>query len=210
MMMRSVLGCLAIAASAAVAQPRALSPNDAPETAPSLARGLAPATYADALRQWRSVEAVNGWIGAHFRYDSARAVRLSPEQVQRLGRADIHAPHDFFAQPSGVCVDLARFGVETLRQVEPDARSAYLMIEFEPVQVAGHTLRRHWLALVQRDGAFYFFADSKRPGHLAGPYASVADFVAEYAGWRGRDVVAYRQLDSYQRRTRQGARASSS
>lgn len=204
-----MLACLAIAAGAAAAEPRALSLDDAPETAPAPARSAAPASYADALRQWRSVEALNGWIGAHFRYDSARALRLSPQQVQRLGRADIHAPQDFFAAPSGVCVDLARFGVETLRRIEPETRSAYLMIEFEPVQVAGHALRRHWLALYQRDGAFYFFADSKRPGHVAGPYASVADFVTDYAAWRGRDVVGYRQLDSYQHRMRQSAHASS-
>ena len=209
-MKRSVLACLVIVTGAAMAQPRALSPDDAPESPPAVAGGAAPATYADALTQWRSVEAVNAWIGAHFRYDSNRALRLSPEQLQRLGRADIHAPPDFYAEPMGVCVDLARFGVETLRRVEPALRSAYLMIEFEPVERAGHTLRRHWLALYERDAQFYFFADSKRPGHVAGPYASVADFVADYAAWRGRDVVGYQQLDSHQRRMRQRARASAS
>jgi hypothetical protein len=81
----------------------------------------------------------------------------------------IYQPHKFFAAPSGVCVDLSRFAVETLRHIDPDARASYLMIEFAPVTIGGNTLRRHWLASFTRDGKYYFFADSKRPGHIAGP-----------------------------------------
>jgi hypothetical protein len=44
------------------------------------------------------------------------------------------------------------------------------MIEFDPVSLAGNTLRRHWIASYERNGMRYFFADSKRPGHIAGPY----------------------------------------
>ena len=40
------------------------------------------------------------------------------------------ALHEFFAAPSGICEDLSRFAVETLRQIDPDAKARYVMIEF--------------------------------------------------------------------------------
>jgi hypothetical protein len=137
-----------------------------------------------------------------------RAALLSESQRARAQRVEIHAPDSFFADPSGVCVDLARFAVETLRAVDPGSQPRYLMIEFDPAVIAGHTLRRHWLASYRRDGQLYFFADSKRPGHVAGPYTSVEDFLDEYALYRGRRVVSYRDLVSYERQTRRQAPAS--
>ena len=44
------------------------------------------------------------------------------------------------------------------------------------------------------------FADSTRPGVLVGPYASPAPFIAEYAAYRNRPILAFRELDSYQRK----------
>lgn len=117
----------------------------------------------------------------------------------------IHEPKDFFAAPSGICVDLSRFAVETLQRMAPGAKPAYLMIEFAPVTVGGNTLRRHWLATFRRGGQHYFFADSKRPGHFAGPYAKVEDFVADYAAYRGRTIVAFKERDSFRRRQRSRA-----
>jgi hypothetical protein len=159
-------------------------------------------TYAETLKRWRSAEDVNAWIGAKFEYDRARALQLSETQRQQNGRLPIHSPEAFFAAPSGVCVDLARFGVETLRTIDPAAKPAYVMIEFDPVKIAGNTLRRHWVASFERDGQRYFFADSKRPGHLAGPYASTQEYIDDYARYRGRQIVAYREVESYERRTR--------
>jgi hypothetical protein len=78
----------------------------------------------------------------------------------------------------------------------------YLMIEFEPVKVRGETLRLHWLATFRRDGRVYFAGDSKRPGYVAGPYDSVQAFVDEYAGYRQRKIVAFRETDSFERRQR--------
>jgi hypothetical protein len=166
------------------------------------ARVTAPPTYDEALRVWRSAEDVNAWIGAKFEYDMPRALRLSETQRGAAGPFPIHSPSAFFASPRGVCVDLSRFAVEVLRAIEPDARPAYLMIEFAPVTIAGNTLRRHWLVSFQRGGQHYFFADSKRPGFLAGPYASTQAFIEEYARYREREVVAHRELDSYERTTR--------
>jgi hypothetical protein len=132
----------------------------------------------------------------------ARALRLSETQRGRAGRLPIARPEAFFDSPRGICVDLSRFAVETLRALDAEARPMYLMIEFAPVTIAGNTLRLHWLAAFRRNGSYYFFADSKRPGHMAGPYASSAEFIREYARYRGRQIVAFRELDSYERKQR--------
>jgi len=160
------------------------------------------ASYSQALQVWRTAQDVNAWIGAKFHYDGSRAMLLSESQRGKSGPLPIYPAPDFFAAPSGVCVDLSRFAVETLRRIDPDAKANYLMIEFSPVTVDGNTLRLHWLASFTRDGKYYFFADSKRPGHIAGPYANTAQFVAEYSVYRNRTIVAFRALDSYQRKQR--------
>jgi hypothetical protein len=131
-----------------------------------------------------------------------RAMQLSETQRSKSGSLAIHRPSDFFAAPAGVCVDLARFGVETLRAIDPAAQAQYLMIEFAPVAIGGNTLRLHWLASFKRDGKHYFFADSKRPGHLSGPHASTQEFIDGYAKYRGRTIVRFRELDSYERMKR--------
>ena len=159
-------------------------------------------SYSQALALWQSPEDVNAWIGAKFQYDLTRAMALSENQRGAPGRVPIHSPQEFFAAPSGICVDLSRFAVETLQQIAPDLKASYLMIEFLPMTIGGNTLRMHWVASFQREGKYYFFADSKRPGRMSGPYASASEFVAEYASYRGREVVAFRELESYQRKQR--------
>jgi hypothetical protein len=185
------------------AQPVADPASDAPETLRSPVAAFKDATsYAQALQAWQSPEDVNAWIGARFEYDMARAMQLSETQRRRSGSLPIHEPQAFFAAPSGVCVDLSRFAVEAMRQIDPEAAARYLMIEFAPLQLNGQTLRLHWLATFQRDGQLYFFADSKRPGVIAGPYASTRLFIDDYAVYRGRPIVAFRELESYQRQPR--------
>lgn len=177
--------------------------SDAPESRSADAGRFAQAaSYADTLRLWRGPDEVNAWIGARFEYDMARAMQLSETQRQANGRMPILAPEAFFAAPKGVCVDLARFAVETLRAIAPEARATYVMIEFDPVSISGNTLRRHWIASFERDGKRYFFADSKRPGHVAGPYESTPDFIAEYAVYRGRRIVSFREAESFERKAR--------
>lgn len=183
------------------AQPPVDPDTDAPETRVALAATEPdPATFALALQAWSTPEQLNAWVGRHFEYDMARALRLSESQRSAQGQLPIHAPGDFFSNPTGVCVDLARFAVETLQVVAPQSRAQYLMIEFDPVSIRGNTLRRHWVVSFRREGQLYVFADSKRPGHIAGPYASTQAFVAEYAQYRQRNIVAFRELPSYQRR----------
>ena len=178
---------------------------DGPEPR-SNTRGAAvsqPASYAKALQTWRTPEDLSAWLGERFEYDVARALRLSETQRARAGTLPIHGPSAFFESPRGVCVDVARFAVESLRAFEPQAKASYLLIEFNPATLSGQTLRRHWVATFERDGQLYVFGDSKRPGFLAGPYADTAAFIADYARYRGREVVAFRQLPSYERQRRQ-------
>jgi len=177
--------------------------SDAPESRSAHGgRYTQAASYAETLRLWRGADDVNAWIGVRFEYDMSRALPLSESQRQTSGRMPIVAPEAFFAAPRGVCVDLSRFAVETLRAIAPEARAAYVMIEFDPVSISGNTLRRHWVASFEKDGKRYFFADSKRPGHMAGPYGSTQEYVAEYAAYRGRRIVSFREVESFERKMR--------
>jgi hypothetical protein len=203
--MRTVLAVfVATLVTAASALAQGVDPaSDAPESPGVVTSELIEAaSYQEALRRWHRAEDINAWIGARFRYDTARAVQLSETQRQKNGRMPIIAPEAFFAAPSGVCVDLARFAVETLRTIDPALRPRYLMIEFDPVAISGNMLRRHWVVAFERDGRHYFFADSKRPGRIAGPYASTDEFITEYARYRGRRIVAFGERDSYERKLR--------
>ena len=160
-------------------------------------------TYAASLALWRDAEDVNAWIGARFEYDMQRALRLSETQRTNAGPLPIAVSGGVLRFAARACASTCRASrSRRCAPIEPRSKPAYLMIEFAPVSIAGNTLRRHWLATFERDGKHYFFADSKRPGHLAGPYASLAEFVAEYASYRGRDVIAFRAVDTYERRTK--------
>lgn len=202
------VAALLVVLSACAGRPHVADPaSDAPERrhARSPALADAPASYAEALRRWRTPEDVNAWIGDRFEYSLPRAMLLSETQRSRNGSLPIPPAEEFFAAPQGVCVDLSRFAVETLRRIDAGSRPSFLMIEFAPVTIAGNTLRRHWLASFRRDGKLWFFADSKRPGHLAGPYESTQDFIAEYAAYRGRTIVSFRELATHQRQLRTAA-----
>ena len=97
---------------------------------------------------------------------------------------------------------MSRFGVETLRSIVPQSDPKYLMIGFDPITISGYTLRRHWLVSFKRDGKTYFFADSKRPGYIAGPYNNTREFIHDYEQYRGRRIVVFREMDSYQKKRR--------
>lgn len=203
--MRTILAAIVAAAlTACSSMPDAADPaSDAPEARVIPGSHFKDAaSYAEALKAWQSAEDINAWIGAKFQYDMSRAMRLSETQRQMNGRMPILKPEAFFAAPNGVCVDVSRFAVETLRTIDPAARPMYVMIEFEPVSIGGNTLRRHWITSFERDGRHYFFADAKRPGHIAGPYLSTQEFIAEYAQYRGRQIVSYSEVESFERKAR--------
>jgi hypothetical protein len=178
----------------------AVSSSDAPEyPRDATAVFKAAGSYDQAVQIWKSPEDVNEWIAANFSYDMARALRLSETQRAQYKQISIYSPSEFFDTKTGVCVDLSRFGVETLRRIAPNSDPQYLMIEFDPIQLQGNMLRLHWLVSFKRDGKIYFFADSKRPGHIAGPYNNTHEFIREYEHYRGQKIVAFRESESYQK-----------
>ena len=180
--------------------------TDAPEARSERVHGgPAPSSYGAAVAQWRTPEDVNAWIGDRFEYDMPRALQLSETQRMNGTSLPIHPPERFFAEPRGVCVDLARFAVETLRALAPELEPGYVMMEFDPVNLGGNVLRRHWVASFRRAGKVYFFADSKRPGHIAGPYAQASEYIAEYAQYRRRQVLDFKELPSFQRQFKRRA-----
>jgi hypothetical protein len=158
--------------------------------------------YEQALQVWKTPEDINRWIATNFSYDMARAMRLSESERAKNEGISIYEPSKFFDTKTGVCIDLSRFGVETLRRIDPGSDPKYLMIEFEPVQIRGNMLRLHWLVSFKRGGKTYFFADSNHPGYIAGPYNDAREFIDEYAQYRGRKVMAFRELESYQKQRR--------
>jgi len=159
-------------------------------------------SYEHALQNWKTPEDISAWIAANFSYDMARAVQLSETQRANNNQLSIYHPAELFNTRSGVFVDLSRFGVEAMRRIDPQSNPKYLMIEFDPIYITGNTLRFHWLVAFRRDHKTYFFADSNRPGHIAGPYNETRDFIEDYERYRGRKIVAFREVESYQRQKR--------
>jgi hypothetical protein len=181
--------------------------SDAPEYPPDSTAVLKTAdSYEHALQVWNTPEDISAWIAHNFSYDMARAMRLSETQRAKNSDFSIYTPSEFFTTKGGVCVDLSRFGVETLRSIDPQSDPGYLLIEFAPMHVAGNTLRFHWLASFKRDGKTYFFADSKRPGHIAGPYKDATEFVRDYEQYRDRKIQAFREVESYKKQQRTRSR----
>lgn len=159
-------------------------------------------SYDQALRAWKSPEDISAWIDANFSYDMARAIRLSETQRAKLGQLSIYTPPEVFALKAGVCLDLSRFAVETLKAIDPQCDPKYLMIEFTPIQLSGNELRWHWLVSFKRDGQSYFFADSKRPGYMAGPYKHAQEFIHDYERYTDRKIVTFREVESYKKQWR--------
>jgi hypothetical protein len=181
--------------------------SDEPEHPRDVSLPVKPAdTYTHALQTWKTAEDINAWIATNFSYDTDRAMQLSETQRRKNGRISIYDPSAFFKSKTGVCIDLARFGLETLRGIDPYSGPKYLMIEFDPIQIEENALRLHWLVSFRRDPQIYFFADSKRPGYIAGPYRETQAFISEYEQYRGRRIVTFRELDSYKKQPRSQAR----
>jgi hypothetical protein len=198
-------GLILIACGCAGLVPGTPPGSDAPDPMPAAAvhaGGPGPGSYEEALRAWNTPEDIAAWIGPRFAYDIDRAIALSENERRKGAAPPILAPAEMFARPTGTCLDLARFGLETLQRIDPSARPKYLMVEFEPLQIRGHTLRRHWLVSFRRGGTVYVFSDSKRPWLVDGPYETIGAFIASYERYRGRTIVGFREADSYLRRSR--------
>jgi hypothetical protein len=92
-----------------------------------------PRSHAQALQAWRTPEDIAAWSGTHFRFDAERALLFSATHRRVVPPPTIADPEAFFAEPVGICLDLSRFAVQTLRRIDPAAQARYLMVEFEPV-----------------------------------------------------------------------------
>jgi hypothetical protein len=156
-----------------------------------------PATYHAALNSWKSIEEINLWIKNSFSYDMEKALKISEEGSSP--KPTILSPTEFYTHKNGICVDLARFARETTIAVEPEANPQYLMIEFEPLRQGKSVLRRHWIVIYQREGDFYSFADSKRPGYISGPHKTIDALIKDYESYRKRRILDFKILDSYEK-----------
>ena len=171
---------------------------DAPDGSIKKDKGyVEPASYQEALKSWKSVEEINRWIKNSFSYDREKALKISSEDNEQKPR--ILSPAEFYSKKSGICVDLARFGYEVTHELMPEVNSKYLMIEFEPLYEGKSVLRLHWLVIYEKDGHFYSFADSKRPGYISPAYKSLEALVEDYQKYRGRKILSFQALDTYQR-----------
>ncbi len=156
-------------------------------------------SYTTALKQWKTVAEVNKWIKENFRYEIERAKQLAENSLERE-KTEIYSPVEFYQIKKGVCLDLSRFAVETTNSIDTSKHVQYLMIEFEPIIIDHSLLKKHWVAIFQEAAGFYIFADSKRPGHISGPYKNVDDFIVDYQTFRARKIVDWKVLPSYQKK----------
>jgi hypothetical protein len=142
---------------------------------------------------------VNNWIKNNFRYSIERAKQLAENSSTR-GKTPIYSPVELYQIKEGVCIDISRFAVETINIIDTSKHVQFLMIEFEPIIIDSSILKKHWIAIYQDSSGYYLLADSKRPGHIAGPYKNVDDFIAEYQIFRDRKIISWKILPGYEKR----------
>jgi hypothetical protein len=159
-------------------------------------------TYDEQLRQWRSAEDVNEWIGANFAYDRMRASEMSSGR-DRQAMPEVYEPSETYSRKAGICVDLAGFAVHALRQVDPDLEPLYLRIRFEPVIIEGCKFEQHWLVSFKKAEEYFFFADTKQPGLMSGPVSSPLEFLVGYQSFRKRKILAFELTDSFHRKLKE-------
>lgn len=155
--------------------------------------------YETALKQWKTIAEVNKWIKENFRYEIERAKQLAENSVERE-KTGIYSPSEFYQIKKGVCLDLSRFAVETTNLIDTSKHVQYLMIEFEPIIIDSSIIKKHWMAIYEDALGYYIFADSKRPGHIGGPYKNVDDFMVDYQTFRDRKIISWKVLASYKKK----------
>ncbi len=137
------------------------------------------------LKKWKKVSDVNEWIKAHFSYSLERAKELAENSPGREKTA-IYLPAELYQSGKGVCIDVSRFAVETMRTIDPSSDVNYLLIEFEPINIDGFIIKKHWLAVSKDSTGYHVFADSKRPGYMAGPYQQLEEFIVALPAIQGK------------------------
>ena len=158
--------------------------------------------YAQVLKQWKSAKDVNQWIGQNFHYDISRAIALGSKR-ENGPKPAIYSAEELYSNKNGICVDLSRFAYETIKKIEPEKETYYLMIDFEPIEIQGSVIRKHWVIAFKENGSFYVMADSKIPGVMSGPYASIESYIKEYEAFRERKIESFKLLNDYKRKQKQ-------
>lgn len=197
------------AASAQTADSTIKKLSDAPDmpvnlTANKSLKSFLP--YDESIHQWKSMTDINNWIKDNFQYDLERAKQLAGNSPSRNSTA-IYTPAELFNKGKGVCIDLARFAVETLHKIDTTKQVNYLLIEFEPLTISGRIITKHWLAVYKDTSGYYIFADSKRPGHAEGPVALMEDFISNYQAFRNRKIISWNIIPTYQKRKQLSSRS---
>lgn len=154
--------------------------------------------YLETIGRWKSIEHINQWIGQNFHYDMSRAIALGSKRNEDP-KTTIFTPEEFFKVKSGICVDLSRFAFETLKKVDPEVEAYYLMIDFEPIEIQGSIIRKHWVLAYKLKDQFYITADSKVPGTISGPYDTIQDFITGYEKFRERKIERFKLLNDYKK-----------
>lgn len=154
--------------------------------------------YSEAISNWKSIEHINQWIGQNFHYDMSRAIALGSKRNEGP-KTTIFSPEEFFRVKSGICVDLSRFAFETLKRVNPEIEAYYLMIDFEPIEIQGSVIRKHWVLAYKMKNQFYITADSKVPGTISGPHDTIQDFITGYEKFRERKIESFKLLNDYKK-----------
>ncbi len=172
--------------------------SDAPNDTIVVNHQTFPTTYKKALQQWKTVGDINHWIQSNFKYSMERAKKLAENSLNR-NKTTIYAPEEFYQIKKGVCVDLSRFTVETINKIDSTKHAQYLMINFEPITIDGKIIRKHWIALYQDAHGYYLLGDSKRPGHIDGPYEKIDDFITIYEKYRKRKINSWKVLPNYKK-----------
>lgn len=193
-----ILGLLSFNSHAQELKKKLIKLSDAPEKNLVKNNPNDSTTYSDALKNWKSVKELNEWIGKNFHYDMSRAIALGSKRMEGP-KTSIFTPEEMYAEKSGICVDLSRFAFETLKKISPETEAHYLMIDFEPIEIQGSIIRKHWVIAYKNEGKFYVTADSKRPGLITGPYESIEDFVEVYEKFRKRKIESFSLLQSYKK-----------
>jgi hypothetical protein len=173
------------------------APNDLLVHQSNASEGIS--SYEASVKQWTTITDVNNWMKQNFHYEINRAKHLAENSSTRE-KTGIYSPAELYQIKKGVCIDLSRFAVETINIIDTSKHVQYLLIEFEPIMIDSSIIKKHWTAIYQDVLGYYIIADSKRPGHVAGPYQNVDDFISEYQTFRNRKILSWKILPSYEKR----------
>jgi len=156
-------------------------------------------SYEVMIKTWQTVYDVNNWIARNFRYDMQRAMQLASNSDARE-KTRIYNPEELYNTKKGACIDLVRFAYETIKSIDSTIYLKYLIIEFEPLQMSDRIFRRHWLVIYRENNHLYLMADTKRPGHISGPYTDISNFINQYEQYRERRILSYKLTDTYKKK----------